>query len=132
MNRYLKSGGIHMNWEKAYQIYEHSKTLYDLYDIKKDITEIDQILAMPVLNVYSARQKIGSINEKHPEIIFIHALLYRLKNPYAPNTPPESVDSASDSGLRSDLSWKRDYLTAKGKTTCLDELYEYLKKKYNL
>ena len=123
MNRYL---------EKANQLYEHSKTLYDLCDIKKEIAEIEQILAMPVLNVYSARQKIGTINEKHPEIFFIHALLYRLKNPYAPNIPPESVDNASDSGLRSDLSWKRDYLTAKGKTTCLDELYKYLKKKYNL
>lgn len=121
-----------MSWEKANQLYQHSKTLYDLCDIKKDITEIDQILAMPVLNVYSARRKVGSINKKHSEIIFIHALLYRLKNPYTPNTPPESVDNASDSELRSDLSWKRDYLIAKGKTTCLDELYKYLKKKYNL
>ena len=72
-----------MNLEKANQLYEHSKTLYDLCDIKKEIAEIEQILAMPVLNVYSARQKIGTINEKHPEIFFIHALLYRLKNlPY--------------------------------------------------
>lgn len=121
-----------MNLEKANQLYEHSKTLYDLCDIKKDTAEIDQILAMPVLNVYSARQKICSINKKHPEIFFIHALLYRLKNPYAPNTPPESVDNAPASELRSDLSWKRDYLEAKGETTCLDELYKNLKKKYNL
>lgn len=115
-----------MNWEEANKLYEHSKTVYDLCDIKKDIAEIEHILAMPVLNVYSARQKIGSINKKHPEIFFIHTLLYRLKNPYAPNTPPESVDIASNSELRSDLSWKRDYLAAKGKTTCFDELYKIL------
>ncbi len=120
-----------MNWEEVCKIFEKTKTLYDIHDIQQDIQDINEILSTPFFNSADAQLKIKSINEKHKEIVFVHNFLYSLKNPF-PLKMSESVDSASDPDLISDLMWKRDYLNAKGKATCLNELIKYLRKKYNL
>jgi len=72
-----------------------------------------------------ARQKIISINNKHPE----NRLFFLLLNPPIGKAVP--ICAASSDSLKQDLVWKKFYLSAKADAKTLDETIQQLESLYN-
>ena len=101
---------------------EKIKTVWDLADIKRTIDEIDRILNAWFFDANEARKKIYEINEKHQDNLIAYEILRNMNNRKRTSSVPISIAEASDTGLKNDLMWKRDYLQGKAMGKTLDEI----------
>lgn len=105
-----------MTDKEAIECFEKSHFLHEHDDMIKDIDNISCILSQNPVDMFLVREKIDTVNRKHPENIIIFNLIF----------PPQgnrvSLDNAPDSNLISDLAWKLEYLQAKQKGKSFEEL----------
>ncbi len=107
---------------------EKIKTVWDLADIKKTIDEVDRILNAWFFDANEARRKIYEINEKHQDNLIAYEILRNMNNRNGTSFVPISIAEASDTGLKHDLMWKRDYLKVKAMGKTLDEIIKELER----
>lgn len=116
-----------MNYNEAKAIYDKAKLSHEIDDINSDCLDISNLLDQKDLDMNKAKEKICSINTKHPDNQTINNFLFPPRGQYV------SIGEASEQSLRLDLKWKLLYLNAKSQAKLFDEFLkdvdEFLKRK---
>ena len=107
------------------QLFEPAKTIVDIQKIQYYVDKIVTLLSTIPFDDIEARRIIKDINDEYKENVYIYNWLF------PPTGSTISIDQAPSDGLRQDLCWKQNYLTAKAKAKSLDEILKQLKKLYN-
>ena len=96
-----------MTGQDAISIFEKDYMVNEQLDMEKDIQDIGVILNQRNVDRGLVIKKIENVNEKHPENVLIHDLIFQPQRTSIP------LSMISDQDFIADLKWKQIYLKAK-------------------